>query len=231
VINGGSYLPGNVVSGSWVTIKGSGFTDQTMNWDNQSFSTGQLPTSLNGVQVLFNGQPGAIWYLIAGSPQQINVQAPANLAGNVTVQVVLNAVPSNIVTTTAAQIAPAIFPYTLDNGHTFYASGVFLDGTYLGNPAIFPGARQAKAGDKISLFANSLAPSPAGVVSVSAPTDPVTVRIGGVTFPADFSGLVAPGEFQINITVPALPASGDFPVTIQIDGKSSQAGVLFPYMN
>jgi uncharacterized protein (TIGR03437 family) len=231
VINGGSYLPGNVVSGSWVTIKGNGFTDQTTNWNNQNFSTGQLPTSLNGVQVLFNGQPGAIWYLIAGSPQQINVQAPANLAGNVTVQVVRNAVPSNIVTTTAAQIAPAIFPYTLDNGQTFYASGVFLDGTYLGNPAIFPGARQAKAGDKVSLFANSLAPSPAGVVNVSAPSDPVTVTIGGVTFPADFSGLVAPGEFQINITVPALAASGDFPVKIQIDGKSSQAGVLFPYMN
>jgi uncharacterized protein (TIGR03437 family) len=135
------------------------------------------------------------------------------------------------VTTTAVQIAPAIFPYSLDGGQTFYASGVFLDGTYLGNPAIFPGARQAKAGDKVSLFANSLAPSPAGVVSVSAPTDPVTVTIGGVTFNADFSGLVAPGEFQINITVPSLPASGNFPVTLQIDGKTSQAGILFPYTN
>ncbi len=231
VINGGSYLPGNIVSGSWVSIKGSGFTTQTVNWNNQNFSTGQLPTSLNGVQVLFNGQPGAIWYLITGSPQQINVQAPKNLSGNVTVQVLVNNVPSNTVTTTAVQIAPAIFPYSLDGGQTFYASGVFLDGAYLGNPAIFPGARQAKAGDKVSLFANSLAPSPAGVVSVSAPTDPVTVTIGGVTFNADFSGLVAPGEFQINITVPSLPASGNLPVTIQIDGKTSQAGILFPYTN
>jgi uncharacterized protein (TIGR03437 family) len=231
VINGGSYLPGNVVSGSWVSIKGSGFTSQTVNWDSQNFSTGQLPTSLNGVQVLFNGQPGAVWYLIAGSPQQINVQAPANLSGNVNVQVVVNNVPSNTVTTTAVQVAPAIFPYSLDGGRTFYASAVFLDGTYLGNPSIFPGARQAKAGDKVSLFANSLAPSPAGIVSVSAPTDPVTVTIGGVTFPADFSGLVAPGEFQINITVPSLPASGNFPVTIQIDGRSSQPGILFPYTN
>jgi uncharacterized protein (TIGR03437 family) len=231
VINGGSYLPGNVVSGSWVSIKGSGFTTQTVNWDNQNFSTGQLPTSLNGVEVLFNGQPGAIWYLIAGSPQQINVQAPNNLSGNVTVQVVVNQVPGNTVATTAVQVAPALFPYSLDGGQTFYASGVFLDGTYLGNPAIFPGARQAKAGDTVSLFANSLAPSPAGLVSVSAPTDPVTVTIGGVTFPAEFSGLVAPGEFQINITVPSLPASGNLPVTIQIDGKTSQAGVLFPYTN
>jgi uncharacterized protein (TIGR03437 family) len=57
------------------------------------------------------------------------------------------------------------------------------------------------------------------------------VTIGGVTFPADFSGLVAPGEFQINITVPSLPASGNFPVTIQIDGRSSQPGILFPYTN
>ena len=148
-----------------------------------------------------------------------------------TVQVMLNGMGSNVVTTTAVQVAPAIFPYSLDGGQTFYASGVFADGTYLGNPALFPGARQAKAGDKVSLFANSLAPSPAGVVNVSATTDPVTVTIDGVTFPADFSGLVAPGEFQINITVPKLPATGNFPVTIQIDGKSSQAGVLFPYTN
>src|SRR5262249_7531824 len=149
----------------------------------------------------FNGQPGAIWYLIDGNPQQINVQAPANLNGPVTIQVVRNGVPSNTVTAHAVQVAPAIFPYSLDNGKTFYPSAVFLDGTRLGDPAIFPGARQAKGGDKVILFANSLAPSPAGLTTVSDTTHPVTVTIGSTTFAADFAGLVAPGEFQINITV------------------------------
>jgi uncharacterized protein (TIGR03437 family) len=232
VINGGSYLPGNVVSGSWVSVKGEGFTDQTVDWSSFDFSKDSLPTTLNGVQVLFNGQPGAVWYLIAGTPQQINVQAPANVSGNVSVQVIRNGIPSNIVTTTEVQVAPAIFAYTLDNGKNFYPSAVFLDGTRLGDPAIFPGARKATAGDHVSLYANSLAPSPAGVVTVSGATHPVTVTIGPATFPADFAGVVAPGEFLINITVPGgLSGDGNYPITLQIDGQSSQTGILFPYTN
>jgi uncharacterized protein (TIGR03437 family) len=231
VINGGSYRPGDVVSGSWVAIKGDGFTDQTMDWSNLDFSTGFLPTTLNGVQVLFNGKPGAIWYLIAGTPQQINVQAPAYLAGSTSVQVLRNGVPSNIVTAKVVQNAPAMFPYTLDNGKTFYPAAVFLDGTRLGDPAMFPGARKATAGDHVSLYANSLAPSPAGVVSVYAVTNPVTVTIGPATFPADFAGAVAPGEFLINITVPRLPENANYPITLQIDGQTSPAGILFPYTN
>jgi uncharacterized protein (TIGR03437 family) len=228
VINGGSYLPGNVVSGSWVAIKGAGFTNQTIDWSNSDFSKG-LPNALDGVQVLFNGQPGAIWYLIAGTPQQINVQAPGNLNGKVSVQVIRNGIGSNTVTTAAVQNAPGIFSYTLDNGKTFYPSAVFLDGSRVGDPTVFPGARKAKAGDIVLLFANSLNPSPAGVLSVSGITKPVMVTIGPVSFPADFSGLVAPGEFQINITVPNLPNSSDHPITLQIEGQSSQTGVIFPY--
>jgi len=232
VINGGSYQPGQVVSGSWVAIKGSGFTDPgvTVDWSKSDFSNG-LPTILNGVQVLFNGQPGAMWYLIDGALQQINVQAPANLSGNVSVQVVRNNVASNILTTKAVQAAPGVFSYTLDGGRTFFPSAVFTDSTRLGDPTVFPGARRAQAGDTVVLFANSLAPSPAGVVSVSGTTHPVTVTIGPATFAADFSGLVAPGEFQINFKVPSLPSGGNFPITIQIDGQSSQTGVFFPYTN
>jgi uncharacterized protein (TIGR03437 family) len=231
VINGGSYRPGDVVSGSWVAIKGDGFTDQTMDWSNMDFSKGSLPAALNGVQVLFNGQPGSIWYLIAGTPQQINVQAPANLSGSVSVQVIRNGVPSNFVTASVVNVAPAVFPYTLDSGKTFYPSAVFLDGTRLGDPAMFPGARKATAGDHVSLYANSLAPSPAGVVSVYAVTNPVTVTIGPATFPADFAGAVAPGEFLINITVPRLLENANYPITLQIDGQTSPAGILFPYTN
>jgi len=232
VFNGGSYRPGEIVSGSWVSVKGSGFTDpgKTVDWSKSDFSKG-LPTSLNGVQVLFNGLPGAMWYLIDGAEQQINVQAPANLNGPVSVQVIRDKNASNILTSTAVPVSPGIFSYTLDGGQTFIPSAVFPDGVYLGDPAVFPGARKAKAGDVLSIFVNSLAVSPAGVVSVSAATHPVTVTIGTTSFGADFSGLVAPGEFQINFTVPRLPTSGNLPITIQIDGQSSQDGVVFPFSN
>jgi uncharacterized protein (TIGR03437 family) len=231
IINGASYVPGNIVSGSWVSVKGAGFTDLTVDWSSFDFSTGLLPTTLNGVQVFFNGQPGAVWYVITGTPQQINVQAPANLNGLVSVQVSRNGVLSNTVTTTAVQVAPAFFAYTLDNGKTFFPSAVFLDGTLLGDPAILPGARKAKAGDKVLLFANSLAPSPAGVVAVSGTTHAVNVTIGSASLPVDFSGLIGPGEFMITITVPLLTNNGNYPITLQIDGQSSQPGIVFPYTN
>jgi uncharacterized protein (TIGR03437 family) len=232
VINGGNYEAGKVVSGSWVAIKGSGFTDPgvTVDWSKSDFSNG-LPTSLNGVQVLFNGQAGAMWYLIDGPTQQINVQAPANLSGNISVQVVRNKAASNVVATTAVPVSPGIFSYSLDGGTTFFPAAVFGNGNPLGDPTIYPGARAAKAGDTVVIFANSLAASPAGVVQVSGSTHPVTITIGPSTFPADFSGLVAPGEFQINFTVPKIGSSGNLPFTVTIDGQSSQAGVVFPYSN
>jgi uncharacterized protein (TIGR03437 family) len=54
------------------------------------------------------------------------------------------------------------------------------------------------------------------------------VTIGAVTVPADFAGLVAVGEFQINFTVPqqfsSLPA-GNYPLTISLNGVSSPASI------
>ena len=125
VIHGATYQPGHVVSGSWVSIKGSGFTDSTVDWSSFNFSSGVLPTVLNEVQVLFNGVPGSVSYVGTGNPQQINVQAPDGLSGTISVQVVRNNFPSNTVTTSAVQVAPGIFPYTVDNGQTFYPAAIF----------------------------------------------------------------------------------------------------------
>jgi uncharacterized protein (TIGR03437 family) len=43
----------------------------------------------------------------------------------------------------------------------------------------------------------------------------------------EFAGLVASGEFQINIVMPNLPA-GEYPVVVQVAGQSSQSGVVIP---
>jgi uncharacterized protein (TIGR03437 family) len=57
--------------------------------------------------------------------------------------------------------------------------------------------------------------------------NPVTVTIGGQNAAVGFAGLVASGEFQINVTVPGL-APGEYPVTVQVAGQSSQSGVVIP---
>jgi uncharacterized protein (TIGR03437 family) len=72
----------------------------------------------------------------------------------------------------------------------------------------------------IQLFATGLAVSPAGVFPVAGALSGVTVTIGTVVVTADYAGLVQPGEFQINFTVPNLP-SGSYSVSIQVNGVSS----------
>jgi uncharacterized protein (TIGR03437 family) len=173
--------------------------------------------------VKVNGLAAAIYYI---SPDQVNFQVPAGVAGNATVQVFNSGVGSNIVTVAAATNSPGIFP-VIENGIN-YAGGVFLDGKRVGDPSIGPAFRNAKPGDVIQLFATGLVPSPAGVLVNLQTVSGVTVNIGTVTVPADFAGLVAVGEFQINFTVPqqfaSLPA-GNYPLTISLNGVSSPASI------
>lgn len=225
VLNGATNQPGGTVAGSWVAIKGANFSDVTTDWSNADFSNG-LPTTLNGVQVMMNGSPAAIYYLSSG---QINVQAPAAASGSTTVQVVRNGVPSNTVTVNSSTAAPGLFAYSLDL-KTYYPAAVFLDGVILGDPATVGGTRAAHAGDRILLFATGLGTSPAGVL-INAPVafgNAVQVMIGSAPATVEFTGLVAPGEFQINIVVPAGLSPGNHPITLQTGGLSSQTGVVIP---
>jgi uncharacterized protein (TIGR03437 family) len=41
-----------------------------------------------------------------------------------------------------------------------------------------------------------------------------------------FAGLVAPGQFQVNFTVPQLP-TGEYSINVSTSGKTSQPNVLF----
>ena len=120
-------------------------------------------------------------------------------SGTISVQVVRNNFPSNTVTTSAVQVAPGIFPYTVDNGETFYPAAIFAgisNVVVLGDPAVDPGTQEARAGDVIELYATGLASSPAGLVNVSAVTDPVTVTIGSTSVLAGFLGTSRPRSFS-----------------------------------
>ena len=201
-----------------------------MDWSNADFSHG-LPDTLNGVQVMMNGQPAAIYYISAG---QINVQAPSSTAsgGTVTVQVIRNGTPGNSVTLSGSAVAPGLFTYSADL-KTYYPAATFLDGSIIGDPAVFGNAvHKAKVGDQIVLYATGLAVSPAGVL-IPAPlgTSGVTVKIGSTVVTPSFAGLVAPGEFQINLAVPQGVAVGNQPLFVVVNGQSSQTGVVLPIGN
>lgn len=223
--NGATYLPGGLVPGSWAVVKGANLSNTTRIWAASDFSGlgDRLPVNLGGVEVNVNNLPAAVYYISAA---QINFQVPAGISGTASMQVFVNGVASNTITGETANSAPGIFPVVV-NG-TNYPAAVFLDGTYVGDPSIGPSFRNARPGEVVVLFATGLAPSPAGVLSSVIGVSGVTVAIGNVTTAADFAGLVAPGEFQINFTVPqqfASMAAGPYPISIQVNGVSSPASI------
>jgi uncharacterized protein (TIGR03437 family) len=224
VVNGATFRPG-VVAGSWVTIRGTNLTNgASQDWSSADFSSGRLPTTLAGVQVNMGGQPAAIYYV---SPGQLNVQAPATAGGDTTVRVISNGAPSNIFHVDGVQHAPGLFAYA--GGSLLYPAAVFPNGAIVGDPSVVPGTRKAVAGDRIQLYATGIDPSPAGTVITSATSaaETVTVLIGSTPATVEFAGLVAVGEFQINIVVPNLP-DGAYPITVQAGGQSSPASVVLP---
>ena len=207
--NGATYYPGGLVPGSFAMVKGTGLSNVTRIWNSADFNGNNLPTSLSGVQLTVNGIPAAICYI---SSSQINFQVPSGITGQAAIQVRYAGASSNTLTTAAATSAPGLFPNI--QGLSAYPSAVFPDGTYVGS-------RAAKPGDVIELFATGLEAEPAGIVPTVAVIQGVTVTLGTTVIPATYAGQTGyAGEFQINVTVPNLPA-GSYAVSIQLNDVSS----------
>jgi uncharacterized protein (TIGR03437 family) len=183
------------------------------------------------VSVTIGGLPAAIAYV---SPTQLNVQAPmTGETGPVNVVVTNNSVASAVATAVVSPQAPGVFVYG-----SKYAAAIVLngDGTYdfLG-PAGLLGSTvttdPAQPGEILELYATGLGATnpamPAGTLfSGAAPlVDSATVTIGGVSAQVGWAGLVSPGLYQLNVTVPSVPA-GDQPLLVSVDGAVSQQGVF-----
>lgn len=223
--NGATYLAGGLVPGSWAQVKGTNLGTVTRIWTGTDFTGlgANLPTNLSGVQVLINNQPAALYYI---SPTQVSFQVPAGISGTATVQVISGGQASNTITAAAAANSPGIFPI-IANG-TNYAAGVFLDGKITGDPSLGSAFRNALPGDMVQLFATGLAVSPAGTLVSTTFVSGVTVTIGDVTVTPSAAALVAPGEFQVNFTVPQSFASqpaGLYPISITVNGVTSPASI------
>ncbi len=218
LIDGGPVTPGG-----WFYVKGADLSDTTRIWGAADFSDPTtLPTDLNGVEVWVNGAPVPVYFI---SPSQVNAQAPSNISGTITVQVVRLGLPSNTLTALVAQTQPSLYFYQA--GSKMYAAALFVDYSIMGDPAVVPGTRKAKVGDIIQLYAAGLGPSASGgAVTSPVPITGVGVTIGTTDAQVQFAGLVAPGQYQVNFTVPQLPA-GEYSIKVSASGKTSQPNVLF----
>jgi uncharacterized protein (TIGR03437 family) len=215
-VNAGSYQPG-ISSGAWVSIFGSNLGQRTYTLQGSDIVNGMLPTSLQGVSVTINGTPAYIDYI---SPTQINVLAPDDATlGPVTVQVTTAGQTSNTVTVQKTQFSPAFLTLVGKSVAALHA-----DYSVIGASA------PAKPGETILLYGAGFGPTtpavPSGqMVATAAPlANNVQVTIGGMTAPVSFAGLVQPGLYQFNVTVPAVP-DGDATLAATIGGVGTQSGV------
>ncbi len=227
VANGASEGP-LTAPNTWVEIKGTNLAPagDSRIWQSSDFVGGNMPVQLDGVSATFNGKPACVYYI---SPTQLNVlTAPDAMTGAVPVQVTNKGAVSAPFTAQAMAQSPSFFMF---NGGP-YVAATHGDGSLLGPASLFPGSSApAKPGETIAVYANGFGPTSPAVVSgspvQSGTLSPLpAITIGGVAAAVQYAGLVAPGEFQLNVTVPASLANGDQPIVATYNGLTTQAGTL-----
>jgi uncharacterized protein (TIGR03437 family) len=125
--------------------------------------------------------------------------------------------------------APAFF-VSLRTGSNYLAAAVGVDGTPIGPPEAIPGSRAARPGEVIMLYGTGFGPTqPAQLAGApllpSMTSTTVTASIGNHPTMVEYSGLVLPGTYQINIRIPEL-ANGYHAITAEIAGFKTQDKVV-----
>jgi uncharacterized protein (TIGR03437 family) len=219
-VNGASFSSTTlIVPGSFVSVFGSGFGTQ----DNLSAFPS---TQVNGISVLFNGQPAPIFHLIA-SAGQINVLAPAQLLTQETVHPIAIVVqnqngPSKAKFQSAGAAGPGIFAVPDPSNASHHIAAALLANTAwyilpaslaqtLGLPSCAGRSvasacgQPAKRGDFVQLYTTGL-----GLATPNS--DPNGTPLG--------TGQVAPANgvpLYTTVAVPIVNVGGQ-PVTVVFSG-------------
>ena len=232
-------------SGSWIAINGSNFSTAATTWDD-SIVTNVFPTTLGGVTVAIDGRPAPISFV---NQTQINALVPAtNTLGNVSVVVSNGNGSSTPFTMQLSTAAPGLFVFPQAQGK--YAAALVLDsGTsfqFLAPPGLLGNSSQsraAKAGDAIVIYGTAFGPTttplnPEMAASVAYPlahtggdikAPLAQVTIGGQAAALQFCGIVSPGVYQINATVPSGLTAGDQPLKVTLlSGPAVSQTVFVP---
>ena len=216
VVNAANFTP-QISPGALATVFALNITGVTAS------ASAPLPPSLAGVSVSVNGVNAPILYVTS---TQVNFQVPwGTNVGSATLTISSNGVVGNTVTVPVATAAPGLFTY--GSGRAVVQNFDFSLNTS-SNPA--------KVGSTVMAYLTGSGPvNPPvnnGALSPSNPlaniTSSYSAKMGSASANVSFAGL-APGFVglvQMNIVVPAGLAKGDYPLTVTIDGQTSNSGTV-----
>jgi uncharacterized protein (TIGR03437 family) len=177
---------------------------------------------MDDVNVQVNGYYAPLLYI---SPGQINAQMPAELTGG----------PAQIVVSVAGSASVAFNISIQDSAPGIFTSGGTAAAINLNGTVNSP-AHPVPAGSAISVYltgsgaleANVADGAPALSGSLASASTSVTATLGEQLCNVLYAG-PAPGYaglIQINLAVPPL-ATGSYPLTITVDGETSNSAMIY----
>ena len=189
-------------------------------------STARCRPQLDGVSVTVNGKPAYIYYI---SPTKVNILTPPGaMPESVAIQFTVNGSASAPINVPTQSVSPSFFVF---NGGP-YVAAEHANYTYLGPANLYLGlTTPAKPGETVLLYANGFGATSVPVVygssTQSGTLSPLPmVTIGGIAATVSFAGLVAPGEHQFNVVIPANAQSGDNTLTATYSGVTTSPVAL-----
>ncbi|HLG99709.1 MAG TPA: SMP-30/gluconolactonase/LRE family protein [Bryobacteraceae bacterium] len=216
VVNAASYAP-QISPGSLATLFGTHLASAL------TTASAPLPVTVAGVSISVNGRPAPI---LAVTPTQVNFQVPwETLPGSAEIAVGVNGIAANTLSVTVLAAAPGIF---VDSS----GRAVVQNSDYSQNSAANP----AKPGSAIVAYLTGSGPTdvtlsdgaPASAAPLAHAMSQVSATVGSLPAQVMFTGL-APGFVgltQMNIVLPDALPSGDYPLTVNIAGVTSNAGII-----
>ena len=234
-------IPGTgIAQNTWIVIKGTNLVPATapaagVDWSSApEFAFGQLPTKIGDVSVTVDGKPAYVYFYCSAATStvctsdQINVLTPLDTASGLVPVVVTNSGVSSLPFSKSLNV---ISPAFLEFGAGPYVTATHAGGSLLGPTSLYPGlSTPATVGEQVVVYGVGFGLPGTAIVngssaqSGSLPTLPVC-QIGGASAALSLAGLISPGLYQFNITVPAA-ASGDNPISCTYNGVLTPSGEM-----
>jgi uncharacterized protein (TIGR03437 family) len=200
-----------------------------------SFASGLMPTQLGGVSVTVNNKPAFVEFFCSAAtasicPQdQLNILTPLDsTVGPVPVVVTSGGVSSPPFTVSMQAVAPSFLLFSAAG----YIAATHANNTPVGSTTLYPGSSTpASPGEEIALYAVGFGLPATTLVNGSAsqsgslPVLPVC-QVGGTAAVLAYAGLISPGLYQLNLTIPATAVNGDNTVSCTYNGATTPAGDL-----